>query len=374
VIRDQISSIRKISERQHAVDPGGADEDAVAIAREGNRACGVVLRVREGRIISSEAFMMPIISTELLIKIYEDFLKLYYSTSTDIPPGILAQYKLPDGELIGIWLRERTGRQVSISVPSRGHRRRLVELAEKNAASRLMTLRGKQVSAVRILGDLKMSLGLSSTPSRIEAFDISNIQGSAAVGSMVTFADAQPLKSGFRHFRIRTVEEIDDFEMMREVLRRRLERLKDGKSRSPDLILIDGGKGHVSAAAEVMKEMGLSQISLIGLAKRNEEIFLPGVDGPVVLPRRSPGLKLLQRIRDEAHRFAVEYHRKLRGRGMVRSDMDGIPGVGRYRKVQLLVSFGSLKGLRKATEDEIAAVPGIGPATAKKIHEYIHSK
>jgi excinuclease ABC subunit C len=123
-----------------------------------------------------------------------------------------------------------------------------------------------------------------------------------------------------------------------------------------------------------MKEMGLSQISLIGLAKRNEEIFLPGVDGPVVLPRRSPGLKLLQRIRDEAHRFAVEYHRKLRGRGMVRSDMDGIPGVGRYRKVQLLVSFGSLKGLRKATEDEIAAVPGIGPATAKKIHEYIHSK
>jgi len=374
VVRDQISSIRKISERQHAVDPGGADEDAVAIAREGSSACGVVLRVREGRIISSEAFMMPVLPADVITEIYEDFIKLYYSTSLDIPPGILAQYELPERKLICRWLKERSGQAVSISVPSRGHRRKLVGLAEKNAASRLLTLRGKKVSAGIVLGNLKKSLGLPSTPSRIEAFDISNIQGSVAVGSMVTFVDALPLKSGFRHFRIRTVDETDDFAMMREVLLRRLERLKDGKSRRPDLILIDGGKGHVSAVMGVMEAIGLSQINVIGLAKKNEEIFLPGVKDPVVLPRRSPGLKLLQRVRDEAHRFAVEYHRKLRSRGLLESDLDDIPGVGKYRKIQLLVSFGSLTGLRKATEEEIAAVPGFGPATARKIHEHIHRK
>ena len=374
VVRDQIASIRKISARQHAVDPGRADEDAVAIAREGSSACGVVMRVREGRILSSETFMMPVLPTDDIIVLYEDFFKLYYNASLDIPTGILAQYELPDVNLIVRWLKERTGKPISISVPSRGHRRKLVDLAEKNAASRLLTLRGKKASAHIVLGQLKKALGLPGTPSRIEAFDISNIQGSAAVGSMVTFVDGRPLKSGYRHFRIRTVKGPDDFAMMREVLLRRLERLKDGKSRRPDLILIDGGKGQVSAAIEAMHASGLSQINIIGLAKRNEEIFVPGRKDPIVLSRRSPGLKLLQKVRDEAHRFAVEYHRKLRSRGLVESGLDGIPGVGEYRKVQLLVRFGSLAGLANATEDEIATVPGIGRATAGKIHEHIQRK
>ncbi len=374
VVRDQIASIRKISERQHAVDPGGADEDAVAIAREGSSACGVVMRIREGRILSSESFMMPIMPTDGILELYEDFFKLYYNTSLDIPPGILTQYDLPDGKLIGRWLKERTGKPVSISVPSRGHRRKLVDLAEKNAASRLLTLRGRKASANRMLGDLKKSLALPGTPSRIEAFDISSIQGSMAVGSMVTFVDGRPLKSGYRHFRIRTVEGPDDFAMIREVLLRRLERLKDGKSRRPDLILIDGGKGHVSTAIEAMHESGLTPISVIGLAKRNEEIFVPGGNDPIVLPRRNPGLKLLQRLRDEAHRFAVEYHTKLRSHALVEAGMDGIPGVGEYRKIQLLIRFGSLTGLKTATDDEITAVPGIGLSTARKIHEHIHGK
>lgn len=374
VIRDQIASIVKISERQHAVDPGGADEDAVAITREGSSACGVVMRVREGRIISSEVFMMPVIPTDNIEALYEGFFKLYYNTSLDIPPGILTQYVLPDGKLIARWLKTRTGKAVSISVPSRGHRRKLVDLAEKNAAARLITLRGRKVSANKVLGDLKRSLGLSSTPSRIEAFDISNIQGTGAVGSMVTFVDCRPLKSGYRHFRIRTVEGPDDFAMMKEVLVRRLDRLKDGKSRRPDLILVDGGKGQVSAVMEAMHTSGLSPISVIGLAKKNEEIFMPGGKDAIVLPRRSPGLKLLQKVRDEAHRFAVEYHRKLRSRGLFESGLDGIPGVGEYRKIQLLVRFGSLTGVAHATEDEIAAVPGIGRATAGKIHEHIHRK
>lgn len=374
LVRDQIDSIRKISERQHAVDPGGADEDAVAIAKEGGNACGVVMRIREGRILSSEAFMMPVLLSDNITLCYEEFFKLYYNTSRDIPPGILAQYDLVDGAVIASWLKERTGRKVSIYVPSRGHRRKLVEIAEKNAASRLITLRGRKASANRELGELKKALSLPATPSRIEAFDISNVQGTGAVGSMVTFVDGRPLKSGYRHFRIRTVEGQDDFAMMKEVLLRRFERLKDGKSRRPDLILIDGGKGQVSAAMEAMRASGLSPISVIGLAKRDEEIFVPGQKEPVILPRRNPGLKLLQKARDEAHRFAVEYHRKLRSRGLAESELDGIPGVGEYRKTQLLVRFGSLAGLKEVSEADIAAVPGIGPATAGKIHEYIHRK
>ncbi|MCK4549874.1 MAG: excinuclease ABC subunit UvrC [Candidatus Krumholzibacteria bacterium] len=374
LIRDQISSIRKISERQHAVDPGGADEDAVAIAREGGNACGVVMRIREGRILSSEAFMMPVILSDDITICYEEFFKLYYNTSRDIPPGILTQYDLPDGMIISRWLRERTGKAVSISVPSRGHRRKLVDLAEKNAASRLLTLLGRKASANRELADLKKALGLPSTPTRLEAFDISNVQGTGAVGSMVTFVDGRPLKSGYRHFRIRTVDGQDDFAMMSEVLLRRFERLKDGKSRKPDLILVDGGKGQVSAAMEAMHASGLSPISVIGLAKRNEEIFVPGERDPIVLSRRRPGLKLLQKARDEAHRFAVEYHRKLRSHGLVESGLDGRPGVGEYRKTQLLVRFGSLEGLKSVSEEDIASVPGIGPETAGKIYEYIQRK
>ncbi|HER43736.1 MAG TPA: excinuclease ABC subunit UvrC, partial [Candidatus Eisenbacteria bacterium] len=374
VARDQISAIMKISERQHAVDPQGSDEDAVAIAREGTNACGVVLRIREGRILSSEAFMMPVDATEDITMIYEEFFKLYYSSALDIPPGILTQLGLPDRELISRWLSGRTGVRVSVSVPVRGHRRKLVDLAEKNAASRLITLRGRKASAGKGLGEIKKALELSSTPLRIEAFDISNVQGTGAVGSMVTFVDGQPLRSGYRHFRIRGVEGQDDFAMIREVLRRRLEHLKDGKSRHPDLLLVDGGRGQVSAAVEAMRESGLSPIPVAGIAKKNEEIFLPGRKDPIVLPRRNPGLKLLQKARDEAHRFAVSYHRKIRSRGLSESDLDGIPGVGEYRKTLLLVRFGSVAGLRKAGLEEIAAVTGIGPETARKIHEYIHGK
>jgi excinuclease ABC subunit C len=374
LVRDQIDAIIKISERQHAIDPGGADEDAVAIAKEGGDACGVVMRIREGRILSSEAFMMPVLISDNINACYEEFLKLYYNTSRDIPPCILAQFDLEDGPVIARWLKERTGGKVSISVPARGRRRKLVEIAEKNAASRLLTLRGRKASANRELGELKKALGLPVTPSRIEAFDISNVQGSGAVGSMVTFVDGRPLKSGYRHFRIRTVEGQDDFAMMKEVLLRRFERLRDGKSRRPDLILIDGGKGQISAAMEAMRASGLSPISVIGLAKRDEEIFLPGQKAPVILPRRNPGLKLLQKARDEAHRFAVEYHRKLRSRGLAESELDEIPGVGELRKTQLLVRFGSLEGLREVSEGDIAAVPGIGNLTAKKIYEHIHGK
>ncbi|MCX5752545.1 MAG: helix-hairpin-helix domain-containing protein, partial [Candidatus Krumholzibacteria bacterium] len=212
------------------------------------------------------------------------------------------------------------------------------------------------------------------TPERIEAYDISNIQGADAVGSMAVFERGAPCAARYRHFRIREVRGSDDYAMIREVLARRLSHLKEGKERSPDLIVIDGGKGHLSAARLAMEDLGVSGIPLVALAKRNEEIHVEGRPDPLVLPRRSPALRLLQRARDEAHRFAIEYHRKLRSKGLRRSELDEIPGIGDKRKTALLLEFGSLAALKRVPAKEIAGTPGIGKRTAERIYEFLHGK
>jgi excinuclease ABC subunit C len=223
-----------------------------------------------------------------------------------------------------------------------------------------------------VLRELKGALGLAVTPVRIEAYDISNIQGRDAVGSMVTFERGTANKSGYRRFRIREVQGSDDCAMLREVLSRRLARVKEGRDRHPDLVMVDGGKGQVSAAREAMKDLGVTAIPVIGLAKKNEDIYIEGRKDPLRLPRRSAALRLLQRMRDEAHRFAVEYHRKLRGALAMRSSLDDIPGIGATRRTSLLIEFGSLDALRAASAEDIARVPGIGTATARKVYEYLH--
>lgn len=367
-IRDQIGSIRRISQRQHVVDPGGGDEDAVAIAREEDQACGVVLRIREGRLLASDAFLVPVSATDDIENIYNEFFKQYFHSATDIPTRILLQRPLSRQPLLERWLGGKAGRRVRLTVPSRGRRRRLVELAERNAEAQLVPNRGRDREHAAVLSRLKEALGLSATPRRVEGFDISNIQGTGAVGSMVTFADGIPMRSGYRHFRIRGAPGSDDTAMMREVLSRRFSRLVTGSDRRPDLILVDGGAGQVSTALRAMEEAGVAPIPIVGLAKRNEEIHRPGA-GVMRLPRRDPALKFLQRIRDEAHRFAVEYHRRLRGKDLRASELDGIPGIGPRRKLELLVRFGSVEGLRRASAAEIASVPGIGPGTAERIHE-----
>jgi excinuclease ABC subunit C len=371
-VRDQIRSLDKVSERQLAVSPGGRDEDIVALARERNLSSGVVMKVREGRILDSASFLMPAaheIEDEI---VFEAFFELYYHRASDIPPRISVMVPLSEHDLLCDWLRAKTGRSVRIVVPRSGKSAKLMKLALKNATLRILSGTRAAASGGPVLRELKRVLGLASTPLRIEAYDISNIQGSEAVGSLVTFENAKPLKTGYRHFRIREVDRVDDVAMMREVIERRFSRLKEGRERRPDLIIVDGGKGQVSCARKTMDRMEIAGIPIIGLAKRNEEIYLEARDEPIRLPRRSTSLRLLQRVRDEAHRFAVEYHRKLRSRRLKQSELEDIPGIGEKRKIALLMRFGSLEALRKASREEIASTPGVGGAIAERIFEHLH--
>jgi excinuclease ABC subunit C len=371
-IRDRIRSLSKIGEKQHAVDPGGGNEDIVAFAREGNVGCGIVMKVREGKILGSETFNMPLTVSDDTIDGYAALLKLYYNSATDIPPVIVIREQVPEMDLITGWLSCRRGKSVRMRIPVRGPKRRLLELAEKNAAMKLTSRTGSQAGVIPHLEELKKVLGLHVTPLLVEAYDISNIQGTGAVGSMVTFVRGKPWKTGYRHFRIKNIEGIDDVAMMREILLRRFANLKTGKSRKPDLIVVDGGIGQVNTALRAMGESGISGIPVIGLAKRREEIHLPTGGGTVNLPFHNPALKFLQRVRNEAHRFAVEYHRKLRRKGLTESALDSIEGIGHKRKILLLMKFGSYEGLKGASKEEIAGVPGIGPRLAERIYGHVN--
>jgi excinuclease ABC subunit C len=372
VVRDQIASFGRMAERQLAVAAGGDDEDVVALAREDGNACGVVMKIREGRILGSESFFIPVSRAAEDEKIFDAFLELYYHTATDIPPRIYVQTPVGEKELVQAWLRQKTGRKVVIVCPRRGDKKGLVELASKNASLKILSEISVPAKRHAILADLKQALGLRSTPFRIEAFDISNIQGSESVGAMVTFENGAPLKSGYRHFKIRDVHGIDDYAMLAEVIRRRVKHLKTGKATSPDLILIDGGKGQLSSVRKVLNESDLTGIAVIGLAKKHEEIHMETRSEALRLPKRSPALRFLQQVRDEAHRFAVEYHRKLRMKRTIRSELDGIEGIGEKRKLTLLVEFGSLDGLKRASVEDISSVPGIGDTIARRIYNELH--
>ncbi|MBU8921396.1 MAG: excinuclease ABC subunit UvrC [Bacteroidales bacterium] len=372
LVRDQIAAISRISERQHAVDPVGGDEDVISIVSEGVSACGVVMRIRDGRILGSDSFMIPDTVGKDSGRVMCSFLQLYYHTSMDIPGLIQTQVMPEDIEVLVEWLSKKRGKKTRIAVPSRGGRKKLVDLAEKNAMMKLVAYSGRSSSSISLLSSLKKTLGLNSTPFRIEAFDISNIQGTDAVGSMIVFENGKTVRSGYRHFRIRTVDGMDDFAMMAEVLSRRARTLKSGKHRSPDLIVIDGGRGQVNAAVKALSENDISGIPVVGLAKRNEEIHMAGYEGVIRLSRRNEVLRLLQRMRDEAHRFAVEYHRKIRRKKISTSELDGIKGIGEKRKIKLLMAFGSLKGIRKAGIEDIASIPGIGKQIAGKVYDCLH--
>lgn len=371
-VRNQIASLEVIAERQLAAVPGFANADVVALVREGRRSCGVVMKVREGKILGSETFMVPAAARVTDDEVYEAFFELYYHAATDIPREIYTQRALSDRKLLEHWLGGKTGSTVRIVAPRRGDKKKLVELAVRNAWYKIVAETTHRTGGRAVLAEVKRSLGLPTTPFRIEAYDISSIQGRDAVGSMVTFENGAPYKSGYRRFKIRSTEGIDDFAMLEEVLTRRLGRLAAGKNRRPDLVLVDGGAGQVTAVRRAMKRVGVADIPVVGLAKKNEELYREGSSAPIRLPRRSPALRLLQRIRDEAHRFAVTYHRKLRGRGVSRSALDGIPGIGEGRKLLLLSAFGSVEGIRNATVEEIATIHGIGGKLAETIYQHLH--
>ena len=386
--RDQLTAVQRVIERQKIVSTAMADQDVIAFARADGDACVQVFFIRYGRLVGREYFVLDGAAEESDAEVVTSFVKQFYGEAAYIPPEILLPQEIDEALVIQEWLRSRRGHKVLIRVPRRGHKRELVEMAAENASETLGHLRaqwlldeGKQANAV---ADLQEALGMQSPPNRIECFDISTIQGSATTGAMVVFVKGVPRKSDYRRFQIRGVAGNDDYASMREMLRRRFHRAKDpefhgeqtpGGQRSawdllPDLLVVDGGKGQLNVALEVLGEFGLRDVvPAAGLAKQEEEIYLPERPEPVRLPRTAEGLYLMQRIRDEAHRFAVTYHRHIRDRQTVTSQLDSVPGIGPRRRLALLKHLGSLEAIRAASIDELAAVPGMTRKAAEQLKE-----
>jgi excinuclease ABC subunit C len=318
-------------------------------------------------------------------EVVRSFLDQYYATATNIPREVLVPRALADVTDLEAFLTAKRRSNVRVHTPQRGEKRELMDLATRNAtetlareAARWLADDGKTQKALEELG---RALGLAAAPGRIECYDISNFQGSESVGSMVVFEDGRPRSGEYRRFRIRTVQGPNDFASHQEVLRRRFRRTKAGEEGNeeerrwamPDLVIIDGGKGQVSAAKEVLDELGLHDLPMAGLAKEREELFLPGATDPILLPTTSPALYLVQRLRDEAHRFAIGYHRQLRAKRQTKSAFDDLPGIGPKRKRELLKVFGSAKRVRDAPIEQIASVPGISRALAERIKDHLNT-
>jgi excinuclease ABC subunit C len=312
-----------------------------------------------------------------------NFVKQFYSSSPYVPPLLLLQHPVEDMAVVKGWLQSKRGNRVEIQVPRRGDKKELVNIVAENAKQGLEQLRIKRLAAPRALeaalAELQRELHLPRPPVRIEGYDISNIQGMAAVGSMVVFEQGRPKSAHYRRFRIKTVAGADDYAMLQEVLRRRFKRVKSpdyiGAEGAwavlPDLVLIDGGRGQLNAALAAMQEMGATEIPTASLAKENEDIFIPRQAEPVRLPGSSPGRQLLQRVRDESHRFALGYHQKIRKKESFTSALDSIPGIGPRRKRALLRKFGSVRAISQASLEELATTKGMSRGLAKKIKEYL---
>lgn len=395
MLRDQIKAARQIVERQKVVSGQQEDEDVIAFAQDARtgEACVQVFFIRHGKLIGRESFVLEGIEAEANGELIAAFVKQFYDEAAFVPPSILLPKDLDECQIIEQWLRSRRGgEKVVLTVPQNGPKAELLQLATQNAAATLAALQAQwQADTHRqteALAQLQEALGLPTPPGRIECFDISTLQGTNTVGSMVVFAKGAPLKSDYRRFNVRgrgALGEPDDYAAMREVLRRRFRRAVEeavadpgSKARKadeawkllPDLLIVDGGKGQLGVAMEVLAEFGLTEVvPVIGLAKQREEIFLPGRSEPILLPAGSQGLFLIQRIRDEAHRFAITAHRARRSKASVASELDAIPGIGPARRRALLKHFGSLEAIRQASLEELAAVPGMTRAAAQAVRE-----
>ncbi len=384
LIRDQVQAINRVIEGQRIAEITSGEQDVVAFAQNKNQACVQVFFIRGGRLIGRESFILQGTRSEEPVHIMSSFVKQFYSSAPYIPPLLLLQYPVDDQTAIEEWLQGRRAGRVRIQVPARGNKKKLVNTVANNATLGLQQMKLRQLSAPAALKaalkEIEKELSLPHTPSRLEGYDISNIQGKGAVGSMVVFDQGRPKPSLYRRFRIKTVEGADDYAMLQEVLRRRFKRsgLKsdetpkaDTWSVLPDLVLIDGGKGQLNASLAAMQEVGAGEVPIASLAKENEEVFIPQRKEPVVLPYTSPGLQLLQRLRDEAHRFAIGYHRKVRRKQTFDSSLDAIPGIGPRRKRALLRQFGSVRGIKEASAEELATAKGMSRNLATKIKELL---
>jgi excinuclease ABC subunit C len=379
-LRDQIQSVQRVVEQQRVVASSPVDQDAIGVAASDGEACVQIFFVRGGKLIGHEYFLMEGASQVEQPEIVASFIKQFYDHAPSVPPEILLPSRTDETVIIQRWLGDKRGGKVTLKVPRRGRKRKLVEMVEENARETLRHLMAREQvdrdRAMAGLTDLQVQLDLDALPLRIEAFDVSNLQGAAATASMVVFQEGAPAKDQYRRFKIRAVSGQDDYAMMQEVLRRRLKRTMMGQPEQegpwdelPDLIVVDGGKGQLNAALGVLEEYGLDTLPIVGLAKAREEIFTPGRSQPIILPPSSPALLLMQRVRDEAHRFAIEYHKGLRRRQGLSSVLEDIPGIGPKRRSALLKRFGSLDGLRRASVEELASVEGMNKTVAHSVHE-----
>ncbi len=384
-IRDQIQAIERVLEKQKVVSTDHDDSDIFGIFQDNQGTLIQTFQVREGKMVGREYFQL----TEGLetdpVEVLEAFLAQYYDGSGFVPKEVLLPLALTNTEAVAQWLSGLRGSNVEVKVPQRGEKVQLVKMANDNAQILLEQERNRekqdQNKIIETLNELQGHLGMEKTPYRIEGFDISNTQGQLAVASMVVFENGVPKGSDYRRFKIRTIEGPNDFAMMQEAVRRRfLKGLEERQNvqtenarfaKFPDLLLIDGGKGQLSSVMEVLTELGLTHIPTIGLAKQEEEIFMPDREESIRLPRRSDALRLLQRVRDEAHRFAITYHKSLRDKKTVHSDLDQVIGIGPKRKQLLLKHFGSMKRIREATLQELAQAPGMSIKIAESIKEQL---
>jgi len=393
ILRDQVLALERTAEQQTVANVRDEDLDVFGLAHDGDRGCVQVFFVRGTQMVGRDNFPLEGVKDEPESSILESFLLQFYESAQYIPRLIVVPGDPGDRETLQELLSEKRGSRVEIRTPMRGEKRRLVEMARENAAEALALLKVKwQADSTRVqagIEQLEEELALPSPPHRIECYDNSNIQGTSPVSSMVVFVDGRPATDQYRKFKIRSVEGADDFATMDEVIRRRFRHASksppDGQAATretgtrdrsaawdlPDLVVIDGGKGQLGAAAQAMQELGVHHIPIVSLAKRFEEVFVPDENEPIVLPRGSEGLYLIQRIRDEAHRFAISYHRQVRGRSQTASALDAVPGVGPRRKRALLRRFGSVKAVREASEEEIASTVGFTSRLAKRVKEHL---
>ncbi|MDW7673678.1 MAG: excinuclease ABC subunit UvrC [Bacillota bacterium] len=404
-LRDQLQAVERVMEKQKVISEQQEDQDVVAMARGYNRCCVMVFYIRGGKLLGKNHFFLKETDDLSREEVLAAFVKQYYSQIDFVPPIILLEAEPADHQLLEEWLSVTKGGKVRLKVPKRGEKLRLVEMVGQNAllaieeANRANLVAGVPGSneeieaqinkAQEALTGLTEKLGLAKTPKRIECYDISNTQGNQSVGSMVVFVDGLPSNKDYRRFTIKTVIGPNDFASMAEVLNRRFSRanaelaamqageisLEEAKFLPlPDLVIIDGGKGQLSSARSIMKELGFDGITTFGLAKREEELFQEGAKEAIILPVDSAALYLIQRIRDEAHRFAPTFHRQLRGKEGLRSSLDQIPGIGKERRKRLIKQFGSVAKIKEASLEELLKTPGINKKVAEEIYNFYQKK
>ncbi len=397
ILRDQIHAIEAVTERQKIVSQKNNDADVIALANDTREAWVELFKIRKGKLIGRDHFLMEGAYFENESGLIEQFIQQFYETTTDVPKSIMIQYSISNVEAIQDWLKNKCGHGVIIKRPKRGSNLQMVSMAATNATEALQQRRlqwlNESDKVLQAQVHLQEVLNLPQLPKRIECYDISNIQGTNSVGSMVVFENGKPKSSQYRRFQIKSINTINDYASMQEILHRRFKRLgiasqnkidttekispesldnlSDSFENTPQLVIIDGGRGHLNAALEVFLNLGISDIPICSLAKRDEEVFLPNVPEPINLGAGSQSLYLIQRIRDEAHRFAITYHRNRRSKSGLRSELDQAPGIGAKRKRQLIKKLGSLSGIRNASVAEIAEVEGMSYASAAKLKEFL---